>query len=188
MLCWTVPAAYFRRKGGRPADAEDFVGICYMALVKADRSFDPARGLPWPRYAVWKLWNAITDELRTMRAGQPVHRRQYRKIAVGSIDALLSEDGDAMLRELIEAPDPSPAAAVQRLEDRDELATAMVRHLTRAQLEVIALRYFEHMTQREVAALIGVTDSRVSQIERAGLRRLRSSLLTNSAARRTLPA
>src|SRR5687767_13819683 len=45
---------------------DDLVSAGLLALTEAARSFDPARGVPFEKYAATRIRGALLDELRTM--------------------------------------------------------------------------------------------------------------------------
>jgi RNA polymerase sigma factor for flagellar operon FliA len=71
------------------------------------------------------------------------------------------------------APDPAKAADATDLKDR--VADAIARLPEREKL-VIALYYYENLTLREIGEVLGVTESRVSQLHTKAVLRLRSHM------------
>ena len=71
------------------------------------------------------------------------------------------------------AVDPARELGVSELKDR--LATAISRLPEREKL-VIALYYYENLTLREIGEVLGVTESRVSQLHTKAVLRLKSRL------------
>jgi RNA polymerase sigma factor for flagellar operon FliA len=71
------------------------------------------------------------------------------------------------------APDPAKVADATDLKDR--VADAIARLPEREKL-VIALYYYENLTLREIGEVLGVTESRVSQLHTKAVLRLRSHL------------
>ena len=89
-----------------------------------------------------------------------------------SLDTLPTEDEDsAPLSRFLGDEDEGYA----RFEDSDMLRRAMGM-LTDRQREVIRLRFFEGMGQREVAQNIGVSQMTVSRVERQALATLREAI------------
>jgi RNA polymerase sigma factor for flagellar operon FliA len=78
-----------------------------------------------------------------------------------------------------------PADHAIRQEEAALLAEAILR-LTKTERLVITLYYFERLPLREIAEVLGVTDSRVCQIHRATLKRL--EWILTGRARVTTPA
>ena len=72
-----------------------------------------------------------------------------------------------------DAPDPQQLLAASELKDR--LADAIAALPEREKL-VIALYYYENLTLREIGEVLGVTESRVSQLHTKAVLRLKSRL------------
>jgi RNA polymerase sigma factor FliA len=80
------------------------------------------------------------------------------------------------LQELIEDPNaPTPAEELGRREEIKVLRDAIGR-LPEKERTVMALYYYEELNQRQIAEVMHVTESRVSQIRSQALKRLRSRL------------
>jgi RNA polymerase sigma factor FliA len=75
------------------------------------------------------------------------------------------------------APDPAQALDVGDLKDR--IADSIARLPEREKL-VIALYYYENLTLREIGEVLGVTESRVSQLHTKAVLRLRSRMRGDS--------
>jgi RNA polymerase sigma factor FliA len=73
-----------------------------------------------------------------------------------------------------DAPDPQQMLAASELKDR--LADAIAALPEREKL-VIALYYYENLTLREIGEVLGVTESRISQLHTKAVLRLRSRLV-----------
>jgi len=71
------------------------------------------------------------------------------------------------------APDPAKVADATDLKDR--VADAIARLPEREKL-VIALYYYENLTLREIGEVLGVTESRISQLHTKAVLRLRSHM------------
>jgi RNA polymerase sigma factor FliA len=104
--------------------------------------------------------------------------------SVAALDELWSvsdSSGDQVsLMDTIEdhnAPDPSGSLDVGDLKDR--IADAIAALPEREKL-VIALYYYENLTLREIGEVLGVTESRVSQLHTKAVLRLRSRMQEDS--------
>jgi RNA polymerase sigma factor for flagellar operon FliA len=75
------------------------------------------------------------------------------------------------------APDPAKALDVGDLKDR--IAESIAKLPEREKL-VIALYYYENLTLREIGEVLGVTESRVSQMHTKAVLRLRSRMQEES--------
>lgn len=87
-----------------------------------------------------------------------------------------SRVGGAALQELIQDPNAStPVEELGRQEEVKILRDAIAR-LPEKERTVMALYYYEELNQRQIAEVMHVTESRVSQIRTQALKRLRSRI------------
>jgi RNA polymerase sigma factor for flagellar operon FliA len=84
-------------------------------------------------------------------------------------------DQVSLLDTLADRDAPDPQALVDQAELRDRIADAIAALPEREKL-VIALYYYENLTLREIGEVLGVTESRVSQLHTKAVLRLRSKL------------
>jgi RNA polymerase sigma factor for flagellar operon FliA len=87
----------------------------------------------------------------------------------------LEADDEEQAREIPDDPATLPLAQYERLEARVRLAAAIDR-LPERERQVIALYYHEELTMKEVGAILGLTESRVSQLHTQAVIRLRSTM------------
>ncbi|HSD77907.1 MAG TPA: RNA polymerase sigma factor WhiG [Solirubrobacteraceae bacterium] len=86
-----------------------------------------------------------------------------------------SGDQVSLLDTITDESAPDPAALVDQTDLKDRVADAIARLPEREKL-VIALYYYENLTLREIGEVLGVTESRVSQLHTKAILRLRSRL------------
>jgi RNA polymerase sigma factor FliA len=98
-------------------------------------------------------------------------------VALDELWSVSDSSGDQVsLMETIEdsrAPDPAKALDMGDLKDR--IAESIARLPEREKL-VIALYYYENLTLREIGEVLGVTESRVSQLHTKAILRLRAGM------------
>lgn len=101
---------------------------------------------------------------------------QVRSLELGALRQLdaPNQDGSSLL-ELVIDPDEGPEATLERTELRAHLARALME-LPERERQILALYYEEELTMAEIGAVIGVCESRVSQLRSLALSRLRVSL------------
>ena len=75
-------------------------------------------------------------------------------------------------------PEHSPLTEYERQETREKLIDA-IQHLPPREQQVVALYYVEELTMKETGAVLGLTESRVSQIHTQALIHLRAVLAKN---------
>jgi RNA polymerase sigma factor FliA len=102
---------------------------------------------------------------------------EIRGLEVGSLQIESLEDGrETDLGETLPGPpDQDPLTLCMQGERRQMLADAITQLPEREQ-QVLALYYQEELTMKEVGAVLGVGESRVSQIHSIAIARLRSLL------------
>jgi RNA polymerase sigma factor for flagellar operon FliA len=88
-----------------------------------------------------------------------------------------SDSGDqvSLLEALPDESAPDPQALLDRVALRERIADALGALPERERM-VIALYYYENLTLREIGEVLGVTESRVSQMHTKAVLRLRSKL------------
>jgi RNA polymerase sigma factor FliA len=132
-----------------------------------------------------KLQRAPTDEEMAIELGMPVDDfhdalLQISHSTIVALDELwnVSDSGGDQVSLLDTLPDrgaADPQALVDQGELRDRIADAIAALPEREKL-VIALYYYENLTLREIGEVLGVTESRVSQLHTKAVLRLRSKL------------
>jgi len=86
-----------------------------------------------------------------------------------------SGDQVSLLDTLTDENAPDPAALLDQTDLKERVADAIGRLPEREKL-VVALYYYENLTLREIGEVLGVTESRVSQLHTKAVLRLRSRL------------
>ena len=101
---------------------------------------------------------------------------QVRGLEVGLVRALDSTDerGEPLIRLSVGEED-QPDAQLERAELRQHLARA-VEALPERERHILAMYYEEELTMAEIGAVIGVCESRVSQLRSLAVTRLRASM------------
>ncbi|MGI8429638.1 MAG: RNA polymerase sigma factor WhiG [Solirubrobacteraceae bacterium] len=96
-----------------------------------------------------------------------------------------SGDQFSLLDTIADDRAPDPHQLVDQSELRDRIADAIAALPEREKL-VIALYYYENLTLREIGEVLGVTESRVSQLHTKAVLRLRSKLGGDNILERVL--
>ncbi|WP_201774070.1 FliA/WhiG family RNA polymerase sigma factor [Demequina oxidasica] len=115
-----------------------------------------------------------TNEVRTVRA-------QVALSHVAALDSLGTSDSDTSAIDTVASLSvPGASTSVEARETRSLLATA-VQDVRDREQEVLRLYYYENLTLSQIGQILGVTESRVSQIHSGAVRKLRESLLKTGA-------
>ena len=137
-----------------------------------------------------KLGRAPTDEEISAKIGiSPDELEEsltdISRSSIAALDELWSVSGEGdqiSLLDTIEDPAGArPAEALDETETKELLADAISRLPEREKL-VVTLYYYEELTLREIGEVLGVTESRVSQLHTKAILRLKSRL-AGAAAR-----
>jgi RNA polymerase sigma factor FliA len=94
---------------------------------------------------------------------------------VGPLDHLMSTNAVVDARPIAGEPDESPSAMVEDRELR-QVMREEIRRLPERERTVLALYYDEGMTLAEIGSVLGVTESRISQIHTKAVLLLRTRL------------
>lgn len=151
---------------------EDLVSIGAIGLIKAVNTFDPTKNIKLATYASRCIENEIL-----------MYLRRYSRIRTEvSLDEPLNTDWDGnelLLSDVIGVE----SDIVRRIEaevDRTSLMMAMDR-LTDREQRIVRLRYGLHTgrakTQKEVADLLGISQSYISRLEKRIIQKLRREML-----------
>jgi RNA polymerase sigma factor for flagellar operon FliA len=111
---------------------------------------------------------------------------QISNSTVAALDELwtvsdASGDQVSLLDTLQDPGAPDPAAVMDATDLKDRIADAIARLPEREKL-VVALYYYENLTLREIGEVLGVTESRVSQLHTKAVLRLRGRMSDENLA------
>jgi RNA polymerase sigma factor FliA len=192
-------------------DVGDLVGSGVFGLMDAIDRFEPDRGVKFETFAIPRIRGAILDGLRSLdwvprsvrtrsRAVQEAMANLETRLQRSPTDDELAEELGVTLDELqrwlaniavasvgpldhvvIAGAEPGPHAAVEDAELRHTMRHE-VRRLPERERTVLALYYDEGLTLSEIGEILGVTESRVSQIHTKAVLQLRSRLMASGAA------
>jgi RNA polymerase sigma factor for flagellar operon FliA len=101
------------------------------------------------------------------------------RTSIAALDELwtVSSGGDqiALIDTIEDEQGPNPQSALDETETREAIADAISRLPEREKL-VVTLYYYEELTLREIGEVLGVTESRVSQLHTKAILRLKARL------------
>lgn len=159
---------YQRRSGG-----SDF--HCTIRLIKAINTFKPDKNIKLATYASRCIENEILMYLR---------RNSKTRLEV-SIDEPLNVDWDGnelLLSDILGTDEDVICQGIEDEVEKDLLNTA-ISHLEPRERKIVELRYGladedgEEMTQKEVADLLGISQSYISRLEKKIMKRLKKEIV-----------
>lgn len=154
---------------------EDLISIGTIGLIKAINTFRMDKNIKLATYASRCIENEILMYLR---------RNNKTKLEV-SIDEPLNVDWDGnelLLSDILGTDDDVIYKDIESQVERKLLAKA-IRHLSDRERMIINLRYGlestngREMTQKEVATLLGISQSYISRLEKKIMRRLKKEMV-----------
>ena len=155
---------------------EDLISIGTIGLIKAVKTFDYTKKIKLATYASRCIENEILMFLR---------RTSRQKLEV-SLDEPLNTDWDGnelLLSDILGTDGDTVLRPIEDDVDRQLLTTAVSR-LSEREREIITLRFGlggrEEKTQKEVADLMGISQSYISRLEKRIIVRLKKEILKMS--------
>lgn len=192
-LVYHVAQAVERRTG---TDRDDLVSAGTVGLLQAVERFDPERGYHFSTFALRRIRGAMLDEIRRQapvsRSALTVRRRMTaardrlecrlgRPARAAEVALELGVEERRYLaweadthRTVAPLPEDMPAPEPIEVETPAWLVEALTR-LPPRERKVISLSYGEELKGSAIAEVLGVTESRVSQIRNSALSRLRDA-------------
>jgi len=126
-------------------DRDDLNSYAYLGVRMAERHYDPSRGIAFAQFASFKGQYLAVDEMRKdgllRRAGDP-----RPSVSTGPV----AED----------LPDASSDQSRHQLEAR-ELCVSLLKSLEGDDRRLMLMYYADEMTFREIASVLGISESAV---------------------------
>jgi RNA polymerase sigma factor FliA len=127
-----------------------------------------------------KLNRAPTEPELAAAMGMSARRWQglmvdFRNLGVATLQQHSSDREDSLMVEAASAPAAAPDQVFARSELRHKLQGAM-KTLPSRYRQVVKLYYEADLTMKEIGGLLGVNESRVSQIHKSALERMQNAL------------
>lgn len=123
---------------------------------------------------VARLLGWATAEVRTVRA-------QVALSHIAALDGMGGAEYESSVMDTVASLSvPGASTSVEAREARTLLATAVQSVRDREQ-EVLRLYYYENLTLSQIGQILGVTESRVSQIHSGAVKKLRENLVKTGA-------
>ena len=159
---------------GSGADGDDLVSVGTIGLIKAINTFNPSKNIKLATYASRCIENEILMYLR---------RNNKTRLEV-SIDEPLNVDWDGnelLLSDILGTDEDVIYRDIENEVER-KLLMGAVSKLSEREKTIIKLRFGlgtrdgQEMTQKEVAALLGISQSYISRLEKKIMRQLKKEM------------
>jgi RNA polymerase sigma factor for flagellar operon FliA len=139
-----------------------------------------------------KLGRAATEQEIAEELGMKLHDYQLllgelRGLEIGSIQAVQSDDApEEELSTYIPAdPQDDPFVLCLRSQMQEKISEA-ITDLPERERQVLALYYYEELTMKEIGEVMGVVESRVSQLHTSAVIRLRAKMKNSTRPSRPM--
>lgn len=153
-------------------DADDLISIGTIGLIKAINSFNPEKNIKLATYASRCIENEILMYLR----------RTARLKSEVSFDEPLNTDfegNELLLSDILGTSAESVYGEIELSAEKEILKKALEK-LTERERKIMSLRFGlsggEELTQKEVADLLGISQSYISRLEKKIIERLKKEI------------
>jgi len=137
-----------------------------------------------------KVGRAPTDEEISGKLGISTDEleeslSEIARSSIAALDELWTVSGSggdqvSLIDTIEDESAPDPEHTLSRTEQREAIADAIARLPEREKL-VVTLYYYEELTLREIGEVLGVTESRVSQLHTKAILRLKAHIASHGA-------
>ena len=154
-----------------PEEMEDLLSIGTIGLMKAVVTFDPDKSARLATYAARCIENEVLMYLRGKK-------KSSKEVSLYEPIGTDREGNEIQLFDVIEMNEEDVYRRLERKEDVIRLYQKVESVLSQRERMVLKLLYGlyneEEYTQREIAAMLGISRSYVSRIEKSAIEKLRN--------------
>ncbi len=151
---------------------EDLISIGSMGLIKGVQTFKLEKNIKLATYASRCIENEILMYLR----------KTYKSRQELSLDEVLSIDSEGnemVLADILASDDDLSLIKIEKKQEREDLYRALNK-LRKREREIIILRFglydTKALTQKEVADLLGISQSYISRLEKRIFEKMRQEI------------
>jgi RNA polymerase sigma factor for flagellar operon FliA len=148
-------------------DRRDFFQFGIEGLSEAIDRFDPDYGTKFETYAIQRIRGKIYDELRKYTDKYEHHVEGESctsySLASVSLNQTISDEDGMQVQEIIPSSAEKPDAILEKKDLKQKLIDIM-KELGERERTILSLYYYEELNYKEIAQVLNVTVSRVSQI------------------------
>lgn len=157
-------------------DIEEYISIGTIGLIKAVKTFNPGKGNRLATYAA----KCIDNELLMALRGD---KKKNKDISLQETIGTDKEGNEINIIDVIDTGEKDFLESFILKQDVDKLYRGIMNVLNSREQDIIINRYGlmgrDEITQRELAAGMGISRSYVSRIEKKALEKLKNYICTN---------
>jgi RNA polymerase sporulation-specific sigma factor len=151
---------------------EDLISIGSMGLIKGVQTFKIEKNIKLATYASRCIENEILMYLRKTH-------KMRQEISLDEVLNVDSEGNEMVLADILAAVEEETLEEMTKAEDRKEIYRAL-GNLPKREREIIVMRFGlfgqEPLTQKEVADLLGISQSYISRLEKRIIDKMRHEI------------
>ena len=151
---------------------EDLISIGSMGLIKGVQTFKLDKNIKLATYASRCIENEILMHLRKTY-------RQRQELSLDEVLSVDSEGNEMILADILPSTDDLQLEKIEKKEEVENLYKALNK-LRKREREIIILRFGLYdkkaMTQKEVADLLGISQSYISRLEKRIFDKMRQEI------------
>ncbi|MFA6978846.1 MAG: sigma-70 family RNA polymerase sigma factor [Ignavibacteriaceae bacterium] len=158
-------------------DERDYLQYGIEGLSEAIDRFDPEYGTKFETYAIKRIRGKIIDELRKLQKKPRVFNSANDEVIYTNIPLSHTTDDEEgySLEEIIPNDSILPDESLEKQEMKEFLIAA-INKLPERDRQIISLYYYENLGYKEIAQVLNITVSRVSQVHTRIIESLKSKL------------
>ena len=164
---WIKRMALLLRSRMPWADLDELLQWGAIGMMEATQRFDPSLGVEFQAFASRRIRGAMIDGLRRDGA----HRRGEASFDPEHVEMVAVERGLA----------PEDPLAILQREDNRSLLVAALKTLSEQDYQVLAMHFSNDMNNREIAAVLEISEGYASRIRKRALESL--AIYINAAAK-----
>ncbi len=158
-------------------DIEELISIGTIGLIKAVNTYKLNRGSRIGTYAARCIENELLMHFRS-------RKKLSKEVSLYEPIGTDKEGNQIKLMDVVESTEPELPETVEMRKNVARLYELFPKVLTKREQYIICRRYglynSKPLTQREIAAVLGISRSYVSRIEKKALEKLKNKLLERS--------
>jgi len=168
-------------------ELDDLVQVGMIGLTDALSRYEAAQGVQFETFASQRIRGAMLDELRDgdwMSRGarksqkeieQALHRVEQR-LGRSPMESEIGGEGEEGFLDRHVADEGADPMAVLRDQRLRASLVAAIKQLPEREQHIMGMYYEHDMNLKEIAAVLGVTESRVCQLHSQAIARLRTKM------------
>lgn len=156
-------------------EERDYFQFGIEGLSEAVDRFDYEYGTKFETYAIQRIRGKIIDEIRKLQIKprpQSATDPNYKNVSLD--ESFDGNEGSFALIDVVPAEVETPEQVTDKIEEK-EILIKLIKELKERDRIIITLYYYENLNYKEIAEVMNITVSRVSQIHTRILEYLKKS-------------